>query len=414
MKKTTKKLTAIMAAMLTVATVGATAAMPVFAETNPDTAASGDTPGLITGSAILPVEKTVRTKNNGITPETTFNFTIEADTDIKAEGETGIVEGAENTTVYQGITTGIKVDGTETTTMSIAFGDGQGETTTADGNTDEISETKNFDLSGVTFPNEGIYRYIVKEVTPTSDASVNTTDHTLTDGKLGYVTYDTTTYTVDVYVEKDNNGNNTVQYIKSVHTMSDNSTDKAPIEFENTVASANLNIVKKLAGNNYNAADTFKFYVTINEQAGLKNGTVLNAKITRAGETSSTEDTTITVGTETEITLGKDDSLEVYGVFVDTTYSVSEIPGTYTGTYKLDKAGTTSTGSAGAVDETSKKSAILTNETVVSGTNELVVTNKKNSTVDSGIVMTITPIAIAGGLAAAGAILVVTKRKLKK
>jgi hypothetical protein len=409
MKKTTKKLTAIMAAMLTVATVGTTAAMPVFAETNPDTAASGT--GLIAGSSILPIEKTVVTKNNGIVPKTTFNFKIAADETIAEAGEVGKVTTAPNTTVYRGITEGIKVGDTVTNVMGITFGDDQDETTIAGTDTDETSETKNFDLSGVSFPNVGIYRYVVTEEIPTTDASVNA-DHTLTDGKLSYVSYDTTTYTVDVYVE-DVNGVNTVQYIKSEHVYN-NGSSKAPIEFENTVSSGNLNITKRLAGNNYSASDKFKFYVTIDEQAGLNNGTVLKALITRAGETSSTEDTTITVGTETEFELGKDDSLEIYGVFKDTTYSVSEIPDTYTGTYKLNQGGTESSGLAGTADETSKKSAILTDEKVVNGTNQLIVTNTKNSTVDSGIVMTITPIAIAGGLAAAGAILVVTKRKLKK
>jgi pilin isopeptide linkage protein len=406
MKKTTKKLTAIMAAMLTVATVGTTAAMPVFATTpNTDTAASGT--GLITDSAILPVQKSVRTKNNGVAPSTTFTFTIAADTRISADGEVGKVTTAANTTVYQGVTTGIKVGDETTNTMTITFGDGENETTTTSGDTDVISETKNFDLSGVSFPKEGIYRYVVSETTPTNNA---TTD---ADGKLSYVTYDTTTYTVDVYVEKGSDGNLTVKYIHSEHNLTDGSSSKYPIIFTNSVASGNLNIVKELAGNNYSATDTFDFYVTINAQPGLPADTELKALITRAGETSSTEETTIKVGTETKLTLGKDDSLEVYGVFADTTYSVSEVPGTYTGTYELDKAGTETSGSAATAD-VDGKAAILTNETVVSGTNELIVTNTKNSTVDSGIVMTITPIAIAGGLAAAGAILVVTKRKLKK
>jgi hypothetical protein len=58
----------------------------------------------------------------------------------------------------------------------------------------------------------------------------------------------------------------------------------------------------------------------------------------------------------------------------------------------------------------------VSDEKIVHGTNSLIVTNTKNTSedTDTGVALTVTPIAIAGGLAAAGAVAVVLKRKLKK
>jgi hypothetical protein len=445
MKKTTKKLAAIMAAMLAVATVGASATMPVFAQQNAgdlgDNNQGGDqgggnqgesggndssssTGGLITvedsSAASLPVTKILNVDTtNSVAPQTTFTFHM-----------VGIDEYNKNTAGYTKIDAKATDDsgnyplytGTTTTlTTKITFAGTETPVTDSDAGTETITGADTstgasaFDLSGLTFTKAGIYRYIVWEEAPTTDATLKDDGTIDQDGKLSYVTYDDTTFTVDLYVEKEGSGDAATFAIKYiVSTASGDS--KKPIIFSNGLCASELEITKKLSGNGHTENAKYTFCVEIDPQPGLPKGTELLTDIPEDPEASVKTYRKLTVGEHFDVALGDQDTLTVYGIYKDTTYTVSEIANGCTGTYVLEPGAEESKeDKIGTAEDTTDHTglSVVVSDKIVDGTNTLTVTNTKMDT-NTGVVLTVTPIAIAGGLAAAGAVAVVLKRKLKK
>jgi hypothetical protein len=106
-----------------------------------------------------------------------------------------------------------------------------------------------------TFPNTGIYRYIVKEVVPDSEH------------RQSYITYDTRdAYRVDLYVMPiEVQG---IQHIGVTNIVAVDITNpdvKDNIVFNNSIGSAGLTIEKVIAGNGRNENDDFTFYIKIPE-----------------------------------------------------------------------------------------------------------------------------------------------------
>jgi hypothetical protein len=426
MKKTTKKLTAIMAAMLTVASVGATTAMPVFAETVVDAAgvteASANTISVTKdGDKVTKVnfDKKLTVDDGTTIPDTTFTFTM-----------TG-AEVAEGTTGYSGMTVYSGSDSTYVTgtvssaTVTFEHEDTSSEDLKSEGGDIVLTKQGSFDLTGLTFKAQGVYRFEVKE----------------TAGNVAGMTYSEQTQTLDLFVlpTADNSG----FYVAAAAcynktgTNADTGADvyenqKMPIEFSNTMESHKLTVTKTVTGaGDTSATNQFPFVVNIAAQDCLEEGSVLTGTITRNGNSSTPETVSVYVGdadTEIEVdgakkkiselntfNLAHGDTLVINGIFEDTTYTVTEaLTGDAATQY------TTTTKSNRYDDDTSKMvdditgTSRTTTAQIGKGNNAENYYNYESIAADTGIALTITPIAIAGGLAGAGVVAVVLKRKLKK
>jgi hypothetical protein len=405
MKKTTKKLTAIMAAMLTVASVGATAAMPVFAETVANGSVAANVVTYNDRKTELEFSKTLNVDDNGqVMPNETFNFVIKPSTVTNSGSADNLVNGMvlysgvdftetdTNKDNYDSTNKGIKASIEFTNADTVTVANGQASTT----------KTAKFNIAdGLTFSHVGVYRYEVVEVTPAEGAQDVVKD----------MTYDTVTRYVDLYVLSEKVDGVDTYYVAAITSVTGNTDTKEPIEFKNTCDTGKLTVTKHMTGLTDNTSE-FTFTVTIKPSAELVAGTVLKAYKTSGTTTDTANPIEIKVGTATTITLKHNESFDITGLFTDTEYEVQETAASgakaladYTTTISKTAAGTVTD----ATNDERKDSGKMTTQNVTD-----VYNNYSSPTVSTGIALTITPIAIAGGLAAAGAILVVTKRKLKK
>jgi pilin isopeptide linkage protein len=392
MKKTTKKITAIMAALLATATIGASAAMPVFALDSSVAASILDGDGVQAGTnGILTFTKCVTTPDDGgVVPTETYNFKLVPYTGTIAEGTT-----SNGLKVYTGILTNGAGNSTTERTASISYDtdvDTTPTSTVANLNVNLFTKTTSFDLSDVKFEKEGIYRY---EVTETAGANT------------AYTTYDTTKYIVDVAVTwNETDEKYEISYFKSVSTEDLNS--KVPIVFTNELSEGRLVIYKQVTGNAGSKTEDFAFTLNIAASTGLPTGTKLTAKRYDAKGNQVGNDIELVVGSDSTFELSHGQTLEIDGLPVTTVYTVTETDYSNDGyTTKIK----TLENKAQVGDEAETNT--VTNAIVAGGNREQYVNNKSVET-DTGIALTITPIAIAGGLAAAGAVTYIIKRKISK
>ena len=262
------------------------------------------------------------------------------------------------------------------------------------------------DFTGVTFPEPGIYRYVITETADTNIAATGITNDTDTDRIL------------DVYVVDDGNGTLTVSDCvlhTNATTVPANSTngsaggtlaDKTD-GFTNEVSGTkDLVFKKEVSGNQASKDKYFKFTVTIgnlvagntytvsiaddndsNTTDGSADASPVATAATDATYTNMTNPTVLSVATgATSITqdfyLQHGQSIAIRGLPQNATYSVTETPEDY----KSTPATVT-----GHTDQTATDS---TNTTIgaVAGTNKVVktsYTNTRNGTIPTGIISTI-------------------------
>jgi pilin isopeptide linkage protein len=401
MKKTTKKLTAIMAAMLTVSTVGAVAAMPVFADV--DTSGATEASVSSTGAKItdmvknddgeiigLGIDKTLSVNEGSVMPDATFKFTMTPATDEQLKSDGTNVDKLYTYEVKAGpdLTTSeieIAFSSTDTTT-----------TTTTSGTTISQNKTAYFTLPDANdFEAVGVYRYAVQETDKTDD--------------LVNMEYDTEIRLVDVYVLEKEDGSGDFEIAAIVAHDAEAGESKEPISFENTCEARNLTVKKQVTGS-ASTTQKFDFSLTIKADDNLTAGAVLNGQI--KNQSGGTTPVTITVGTPYAFQLADDEELVITGLFDETEYTVEETAvdniTTKIKSTRYDKDTTSS------VTQKTSTASGNTTEGEVYGASATEHFMNHGALTNTGIALTITPIAIAGGLAAAGAILVVTKRKLKK
>lgn len=148
---------------------------------------------------------------------------------------------------------------------------------------------------------------------------------------------------------------------------------KASLNFTNSYATKAVTVKKVITGNQADTTEEFGITITINGTPG-KSYTVVNGATT----------TTITADTNgvasTTIDLGNNETYTVSGLSANDTYTVNEAqPGEYTVSYEGDY-----------------QDAHANNNTVT-------VTNTKNATTPTGVIMNIAPyvlmVALAGGIA---------------
>ena len=216
----------------------------------------------------------------------------------------------------------------------------------------ELTKETKLVLGDPTNLTPGKYRYTLKETPGTYDG----------------ITYDTTEYTLDVWVSLDEAGN------KVANLVAYKGTGKvADVTFENTYTTKNLTVKKVIAGNAADFNKKFKFTVTVNGAEGETYAT-------------STDDI-LTTGAPFTIELGHDETFEVYGLSPADTYTVTEDFENYTQEVEGAQEGT------------------LTENGTVTFTNTL------SSDIPTGVIETIAPFAIMIVVALGFAVLYFRRRQ---
>ncbi len=263
------------------------------------------------------VKKLEKTEANAITPNTTFEFQITPASVAKNTKENNIP-------VYAGKDDLLKFTNGSTLSYSSAAALQQ-----------NLGVSVKGDLSGFT---PGIYRYKIREIQGTVDG----------------ITYDSTVYTVDVYVTMESQG-------KKATVVLYKGQDKASgLVFKNTYTTHKLTIIKKITGNAADLNKKFKFKITIKGADG------------ETYATNASNHQVLTSGTETEVILGNNESIEIYGLSAKDTYKVVE-----------DKENYTSSGTVETATAIGNSDKMVT------------VTNKLETTIPTGVIQRVAPFAIA-------------------
>lgn len=201
----------------------------------------------------------------------------------------------------------------------------------------------------------GIYSYKVSEV----------------DGGYAGINYDNTVYNMNVFVDNTNSVYAVTVNGKGLGT----GTDKASLDFNNSYETKSLTVEKQIEGNMADLNATFEINTKIEGVPG-KSYTVKHGNVT----STVTADNTTGIA-NVAISLGDDDTYTIYGLTDADTYTVSESD-TVAGEYTVSYEGVT-TGKA--------------------SNNKVTVTNTKNASTPTGVIMNIAPyvlmVALAGGIA---------------
>lgn len=290
--------------------------------------------------ASVTLTKTVTTGAYVKAPNTSFTFSV-ASADQETDSK-GVV------TASEGITGGLY------------FATGKDTITFTPSDT-SFSKTTEISIDKTKFTIPGIYHYEVKE----------------TAGSYDGMTYDSTTYDVYVYVENDTNSSNGL-IVSAVESK--NNGIKSALTFNNKYDTNTLTLKKVITGNQAHKSKEFKFTLTINGAAG--------EKYTAVNGDNSQE---LTSGTPVTYDLGNDETVVVYGLSANDTYTIVE--------EDCSKDGYVTT-IAGA-DETDKLTATGTVD-IEKGEN-VTYTNTKQVNPPTGIITNVLPyvlmVVAAAGLA---------------
>lgn len=324
-----------------------------------------DTNNVVNGNQ-LTITKNFNLSDGMLSPKADFTFTVSPATPQPKEEKDGLE-------VFAGITTGLgesKVSYDNSST------------------TNNKTKTAIVDFSGVHYPQPGIYRYTIKENT----------------GAVPGVSYDTTGYTVDVYVLAHTDTSNNVTYIPQYIVSHDSTkTAKEPVVFNNGLQTTSLKVRKEVSGNAGDRNKEFTFSINLNDTADSKtyeSGSV-EMTITKKNGASSKIQVPVT-NTLTEFKLKDGESATIDKLPIGIHYSVNEEAAGYTQSASINK-------------DTSKTTITdykLGDDELSSGTAaEIVVKNKKDSTTPTGVSMTIVPYVGLTIIALGGVLYVLKKRK---
>ena len=319
----------------------------------------------------VPVNKTVFAAENTYAPNTTFNFNV-----TPAEATTITDKDGNSVDVKAGITDGLKAD--------------QGATfapdTIADTSvtyTPVAANKASLKTTASKFTEPGIYHYTVSEVV----------------GEYEGITYDNTTYDVYVYVSAklDENENATnVMYVSGVVSAKSGGGEivKSDLNFNNRYDGVHsVTVTKKVQGGFANASDTFEFEVIVN-------GSIAGEAYKVVYTTKGTETITHVVsGGKIDVTLGKDDTVTIYGLSENDSYIITE---------KDVTNGKTTTGYTVA-DNCGESDGIVSGK----GGNEdanYIITNTKEAVAPTGIAMTVAPYILMVAVAGIFAVLFLRRR----
>lgn len=348
-KFSTKLMTAMMAGTLAIGMLS----MSAFAESTVNENCSPVTN--------ITVNKTVKTDGHTYAPNTTFNFIV----------ENGGTDTFEKNTVYAGVPGGL-VAGTGAKFSPTK----QGMNTVSS----SYSATGTLKTDVSKFTRAGIYHYLVKEAANSYEG----------------VQIDTTVYDVYVYVYANENGSLYVGDVAAIKLINGKKT-KSDLKFENNYgadqndSTHDIVIKKIITGNQAKKDDTFTVTVTVNGASGEMYKVVLDEG--KAG----TRTESITSGTSKDFMVTNDTTIHIYGLTASDTVTVVEKDNTlgYSASYSVVKKSDNSAVSKKKINE---------GINVTNDGSKAEVTNTKNVTSPTGIVMNYGPymlmVALAGFMVA--------------
>lgn len=342
MRTIARKLSAVMLAGAMLASMGMTSSAE---------GVTGNGEGAVTA---VPVTKIVTTDGNTYAPNTTF--TIEVATAAAGEYDGNVV--------YEGVAGGLSG-----TTITSTPGE-----STAESYTNNASLTVNPQV----FTKPGVFHYTVKE----------------TAGDYEGITYSTISYDVYLYVYNGDNNDLYVGYVASVQNGV-----KANLSFTNDYGKEYDKthyavITKEVSGDQAVSGAKFPFTVKVNGADGEKYKVVVTS-----GETSTTLSVTSggTIGADNSIMLGNGDTITIYGLTENDSYTVTEVSANQDG-YKT------------TIDSSAEAAGTITDNAKTDGAGHTF-HNVKNAITPTGIVMTIAPYILLVAVAAALAVLFLRRRR---
>lgn len=269
-----------------------------------------------------------------------------------------------------------------------------------------IEKTGTVVFSGVTYKEPGVYRYVVKE---SGEAQgVTHEDNTMPTHKA-----EDRTKALDVYVTDDGHG----KLVVSAYVMHDNEKDKAAqldetkklddkdTNFEHLLTTSDVELSKKVTGNQGSRDEYFQFTVKI---AGADKGTKFIVDLANADKTTKTNGVnTVTHENPEMLTAGEDgtitqdfwiqngQSIKIQGIAGSTGYTVTEADNAYKTNIAVTGDATNETEN----DIAAVAAKAVTDKAVLKDT-KVAYTNEKAGAVPTGIVMPIagaTSIMLIGG-----------------
>ncbi|HER1610797.1 TPA: QVPTGV class sortase B protein-sorting domain-containing protein [Streptococcus pyogenes] len=311
--------------------------------------------GVIDGSTLV-VKKTFPsyTDDKVLMPKADYTFKVEADSSATDKTKDGLE-------IKPGVTEGL------TTEQTIAYDNSVKPS--------DKSKTATFDFSKVVFPGIGVYRYTVSEK----------------QGDVEGITYDTKKWTVDVYVGNKEGGGFEPKFIVSKEQGTD---VKKPINFNNSFATTSLKVKKNVSGNTGELQKEFDFTLTLNESTNFKKDQVVSLQ-------KGNEKFEVKIGTPYKFKLKNGESIQLDKLPVGITYKVNEMEANKDG-YK-----TTAILKDGEQPSTYE---LGKNQKTDESADEIVVTNKRDTQVPTGVVGTLAPFAVLS-IVAIGGVIYITKRK---
>ncbi len=376
----------------------------------------------------IAVTKNVYVKEKGTSiPEKTFTITMEPATTADLTNDDGTAKTDANSNKLE--------IGPALTTESIDFE----FNSLSDTSKGYATQTDNFKFDFVVptgstsaFDHTGVYRYIVKEEIP-SDANKTTDSGNKSNG---YVTYDTTEYTLDLYVNQDSTG----KYVVDNYVLNNGSLEKPKgLIFDNAVNCSELTISKTVEGTEYKQGEEYEFRIlipvggttiTLTDKSKFI-GKIYDAngnQVTGRDYMESNGDVVIKVaGSDitadmktygTKFTLKAGEELVIYGVPVSMVYKVQEFVDEkegYTTTIDYTETGSFSTETAPKTD-TGKKtvSGDTLSGTINTSVNTVEFLNSREINTPTGLNIDFLPYALVLLVAVCGSILFIIAKKRKQ
>ena len=341
--------------------------------------ASVAAPAYAASPANVTITKTITKDADAYAPATTFEFTVAPWTGTATEG--ALIQAGPEGGVYftkQGDT---KVySGSITSTPKVSDVDGDNDTLITAGT---VGLTVDEDVMKAEDP--GIYRYEVKETTPSENP-------------YNGMTYSTETKYFDVYVTVDEETNQkTVSAYMFTDEDAEDGKDDGIFNNDYTAANKTLKVEKILDGTQASPNQEFTFSITINGAANEQ------YKIVKTNTSGATEDIAnvdyLTSGSPASFTLQGGEYITVYGLSANDTYSVSEDDYTslgYSTTIEVDG---------------SEVGAAPSQHAITDAGDTVTFTNFREASTPTGIVMNVAPYALLVVVAAAGCFVFMRKRR---
>lgn len=329
--------------------------------------------------AVVDITKQITKDENAYAPNTSFTFQVKPYAGDTEDG--AVVQAGPEGGVYFSMNEGAKV---YTGTISSApNGNDIGQTTLT------LAQKLGLQIDETVLlaKDPGVYRYEVSEVTPEN----------------GYdgITYTTEVKYFDVYVTTNSAGEKEISAYTFVDADGDSKDDGIFVnDYSNEITGANktLRVEKVLAGDQASPNQEFEIDITINGASGEQYKIV---KTNTAGAEETMTVTYLTSGQLQTIELQGDEYVTIYGLSPKDTYTVVEHDYTglnYTATYKVDNTDANN----------------VNNQTISDNNDVVTITNTRNASTPTGIMMDIAPYAVLVVIAAAGCFIFLRKRHAKE